>query len=158
VSKSGNVEIKNHARFCQEGYCRCLPPKISVDPPDPEYYCKPLPADTEPPILSEYLVHLFKNTSCITQDESDVFDQLPKRREALRIRGHEPGWGLYFEQGWDYGKIQSLYTLFVLVGSIVFAIAWAVLKRDVQTAFTIVACWVAAGASLLMFTMMSNSS
>jgi hypothetical protein len=65
--------------------------------------------------------------------------------------------GLYFEQGWDNGKIRVLYTLY-LVESVMFAIAWAVLGHDVQTAFTVVAYWVAAGASLLIFTAMPNSS
>jgi hypothetical protein len=110
-------------------------------------------------MLSEYLVHLFKNPSCITQSESDLFNQLAKRKQSLKISGREPGWGLYFEEGWHVRKIIILYSLVILFGSFLFGIIWAVLKKDIQSAFTIVGCWITAGTtSLALLTMASSSS
>jgi hypothetical protein len=68
---------------------------------------------------------------------------LPKRTKgklAVKPIGRTPGWGIFFEEGWDLAKISSIVVLVVL-GSLLFGLLWAVLKKDAQGAFGISAWW-----------------
>jgi hypothetical protein len=51
------------------------------------------------------------------------------------------GWGIGFEEGWDEAKLRHGAFLIFVVGSLIFAILWSVLKHDIQSAFGISAYW-----------------
>jgi hypothetical protein len=91
------------------------------------------------------------------QGPQEVLTQLPKRKQKLRGHAREHGWGLYFEQGWDLRKMAKLYFLVVGLGSLLFALLWTVLQKDIQSAFAIASWMVTLGGSVLaLFAMYSS--
>ena len=86
--------------------------------------------------------------------------QLPKRTKGkLTGKGNRraKGWGIFFEEGWDLVKIAWLYFLVVFLGSLLFAVIWAIYQKDVQGAFGISAWWVTIGGSTLALFAISSS-
>jgi hypothetical protein len=76
-----------------------------------------------------------------------VFDQLPKLVcGELRTKANQKieGWGIYFEDGWDFSKLTSILLIVLLVGSLLFGVLWSVLEHDLQGAFGISAYMVTA--------------
>ncbi|KAJ6266445.1 hypothetical protein PSV08DRAFT_230177 [Bipolaris maydis] len=149
-----NVEVRDHNPCCTStnpAICECIPPKPKVEPSqDAEYRCSPAgPLATWPPVLSQDLMHMLSSPQCIHEDETWVLDQLPKRTAGeLRACVGKPaeGWGIYYKEGTDYNMIA--FAVFLL-GSLLFGILWAVLKKDIQGAFG-VSSYVMTGVPILL--------
>ena len=62
-----------------------------------------------------------------------------------------PGWGIYFEDGWNFKTIYLLVSMATIIGSLIFGICWSVWKMDVAAAFGITSYWVAIVAMCLGF-------
>ena len=149
----GNVEIRYHEPCCNSRPCECLPSEDIVEPsPQAQYRCKPGPPATYPPILPDYLLHLFTSPSCINENETWILSQLPKRTcGQLHGTPDQPaeGWGIFYQEGWDMLKIVWLFIILFILGSLVFGVMWSIYQKDVQGAFGISAWWVTAGGSML---------
>ncbi|KAF2275962.1 uncharacterized protein EI97DRAFT_61766 [Westerdykella ornata] len=151
----GSVEIRPHNMCCRDFACECLPPESIVEPaPQAEYRCRPIPPRTSPPVLPEYLAHLFASPECVNEHDTWILDQLPKRK-CGRLLGKvgEPaeGWGIYYQEGWDRDKITLVCFVVFLLGSLVFGILWSRFKMDVQGAFGVAAYMVTFCAVLVAF-------
>lgn len=137
----------------QNGDCVCLPPRSLVGQ---EYKCCPTPPDLKvlPPFEKNYLMHHFLNPDHLLPAQKWIFKQLPKRMDSPLKAGCDefiPGWGIYFEDGWNYKKIYLLIMLATLISSLIFGICWSIFKLDVQAAFGITSCWISAAAMGLGF-------
>ncbi|KAH6094468.1 hypothetical protein HBI65_125610 [Parastagonospora nodorum] len=139
----GSAEVRNHEPCCTSStqrICECLPPAPKVEPsPDAEYRCAPAgPLDIWPPVLSEELMHMLTSPQCITPKETFVLEQLPKRTKGELIgtigRPAE-GWGIHFQEGWDFDLLIGLVLAVFLLASLLFAVLWSHFKLDVQGAF-----------------------
>ncbi|KAF2644497.1 hypothetical protein P280DRAFT_513968 [Massarina eburnea CBS 473.64] len=95
------------------------------------------PVDLIPPVGSTYLLHLFKHPEDY-DGELVTYLRAPKRRERLDFG---MGWGINLVEGFLAQKIWAVFMMVFGVGSAVFAVVWAVKKRDIQGAFG-VASWV----------------
>jgi hypothetical protein len=99
-------------------------------------------------------MHYFLNPDHLSPDQVRVYRQLPKRMHGPLKPGCDnflPGWGVYFEDGWNFKTIYLLITLATLISSLIFGICWSILKLDVQAAFGITSYWIAAVALGLGF-------
>ncbi|ORY16285.1 hypothetical protein BCR34DRAFT_557542 [Clohesyomyces aquaticus] len=153
VSVSNSVEVRYHTTCCTNQACECLPPPQMLDPggSDPQYRYAVVTPTTSPPILPDHLLHLFESPWCIDEREQTVFDRLPKRTKGkLVAEASQPakGWGIFYEEGWDFPKIAWM-VVFVFLGSLLFGVLWAVLQKDTQGAFGIAGWWVAIGGTTL---------
>lgn len=101
------------------------------------------PNDLVPPVGSTYLMHLFKHPEDY-DDELITYLRTPKRRERLEVG---TGWGLQLVEGFLPERIWMLVLSLFGLGSLVFAIVWAVKKDDIQGAFG-VAAWMLTAAAL----------
>jgi hypothetical protein len=120
--------------------CECIPPASKVEPaPDAEYRCDPAgPLDWWPPVLSEELMHMLTSPDCIDATETCVFKQLPKRTKGeLKGKIGQPaeGWGISFQEGWDFDLLVGIVLVVFLLASLLFAVLWSHFKLDVQGAF-----------------------
>lgn len=94
-------------------------------------------------------MHLFHHPEDY-EDELITYRRIPKKRGAmLKVENSDVGvgWGIHLVEGFLPYKIWTLFTGLFVVVSLVFAIAWAVKKGDVQGAFG-VAAYVCAFATL----------
>ncbi|KAH7076750.1 hypothetical protein BKA63DRAFT_602499 [Paraphoma chrysanthemicola] len=133
--------------------CQRIPPATIVEPSkDAEYRCTPAgPLDVGPPIVSRLMMHWLKSPECVHEDETLVFDQLPKRicgKLEGKVRHPADGWGLHFEEGQDYGILAGML-LIALMASLLFAIFWSYFKDDVQGAFGVASYIVAAAVAFV---------
>jgi hypothetical protein len=106
--------------------------------------------------MPDYLLHLFNDPSCITSGEKEVLEQLPKRKTDLTGHKCVKVWVIHFEEGWNTVEIVLIFFVVMLVGSLIFGICWAVLKKGIQSAFTISAWWITAGGSSLALFALSS--
>jgi hypothetical protein len=146
---SNFTEVHKHASICSPT-CVCLPP---VDRLEREYYCRPAPEvkpKYEPAIGSQRLTHYFLSPQCVEVSQGTIIAQLPKRICHLRASNNheEIGWGIYFEEGWNWRTIYVLVVVLTLF-SLVFGIVWSITKGDIQGAFTISSFCVTLGSLLL---------
>jgi hypothetical protein len=150
---NAHVDIHPHSIYCDKNHCICLPPKAKVEPePNYEYVCKPVPARHSPPVGENYMMHLFFAPECIDPSQVWVFNQMPKRTSSRLIAQPDApaeGWGLYFQEGWNWAKITTFVLTLFVGGSLIFGLLYAVLKKDLQTAFTIATYWFTAAGVLL---------
>jgi hypothetical protein len=87
-------------------------------------------------------MHLFHHPEDY-EDELITYERLPKKR-GLKLRVGQRadvgiGWGIHLVEGFLAYKIWSFFTSFFVVVSLIFGIAWAARKGDVQGAFGIAA-------------------
>jgi hypothetical protein len=83
------------------------------------------------------MMHYLTRPECCHEYDTRVFDQLPKRtcgKLEGKIKRSTVGWGLYFQEGVDFGKLASVVSS-VLVASFLFAVLWSNLEHDVQGGF-----------------------
>jgi hypothetical protein len=110
--------------------------------------------------MPDYLLHLFNKPSCLSEQEQEVFTRFPKRTKgelAGTLAQRAKGWGIFFEEGYDLLKIAWLVSLVSFLGSLLFGVLWAVVRKDVQGAFGISAWWVTVGgSSLALFAIRSS--
>lgn len=98
--------------------------------------------DLIPPIGENLMTHLFHYPH-EANEKAITFQRSPKKRnQRLAVcpqMGTNLGWGIHLVEGWAIAKIWLLaYIIFVLSG-FTFAIAWSVLKHDLQGAFGVAA-------------------
>ncbi|GAW18707.1 hypothetical protein ANO14919_081880 [Xylariales sp. No.14919] len=97
------------------------------------------PADAIPPIGSNMLMHLFENP-----EHADVtlflYNRFPKKLraqlEACPMKGSSIGWGVEFVEGVDWYVVFAAACLGFLF-CLIFAVAWAATKGDIQGGFGI---------------------
>ncbi|KAI4092076.1 MAG: hypothetical protein LQ344_003731 [Seirophora lacunosa] len=94
--------------------------------------------DLIPPIGENPMTHLFHHPH-EANDKAITLQRSPKKRkERLAVcpqMGTNVGWGIQLVEKWAMTKVWLLAcTMFVLSG-LIFAIAWSVLKHDLQGAF-----------------------
>ncbi|KAJ2998137.1 hypothetical protein NUW58_g418 [Xylaria curta] len=97
------------------------------------------PTDTIPPIGSNMLMHLFENP-----EHADVtlflYNRFPKKLraqlEACPLKGSSIGWGVEFVEGVDWHIVFAVSCLGFLF-CLIFAVAWAATKGDIQGGFGI---------------------
>lgn len=104
-----------------------------------EYSNDPLPAETNPPIGPNLLMHLFEHP-----EDADVlpvlFRKIPKKLrsklEPCPVKGSAVGWGVQFVEGMNW------FVIFICgcVGfawALIFAVAWSTVRGDIQGGFSI---------------------
>ncbi|EAQ85497.1 hypothetical protein CHGG_09511 [Chaetomium globosum CBS 148.51] len=116
------VQVHLHSKACQSASCVCLPTPDRVI--GNEYRCRPAP-EVEPkhvPVFGDnYLIHYFKSPKCISEMQTTIFNQLPKRACGQLTALHEEsalGWGLYFEEGWHWRSIYFITVVLIVTGSL----------------------------------------
>ncbi|KAH7079112.1 hypothetical protein BKA63DRAFT_258683 [Paraphoma chrysanthemicola] len=155
----GSVDVRHHDPCClaissatQTG-CECIPPKGKVEPsPEAEYRCIPGPPATYPPVPPEYLKSLFMCPTNVHEQDTWILDQLPKRIcGELQGRAGQPadGWGIYYQEGWDFDVIISFVFVIFFLASSLFGVLWSVFKYDVQGAFVVSAYMITASGILV---------
>jgi len=103
------------------------------------------PGDLLPPVGSHYLLHLFRHPEDY-DGELITYLRAPKRTGRLHLG---VGWGISLVEGFEAAKVWLMVSVFFALGSLVFAVAWAWKKHDVQGAFG-VASWATALAMLVV--------
>jgi hypothetical protein len=97
-------------------------------------------------------MHNYRMPNCVHDQQTWVYHQIPKRTCGQLIgRSEAPvlGWGVHFQEGWHWDKILNLGFWIFMLGSFLFGILWAVLKKDVQSAFGIASYWITTFAVVL---------
>jgi hypothetical protein len=119
------------------------------------YELFPWPPGHIPPIGNSYLLRRFK-TPRACRDSSFCLRQFPKRIQRRPQRGVPPdfetGWGLHFQEGYDFEKVVALLLLGVIF-SLVIGIVWSVyhtVADGFQIAGYIITAW-ALGITTLQF-------
>ncbi|KAK5711950.1 hypothetical protein LTR17_018158 [Elasticomyces elasticus] len=102
-------------------------------------------SDLLPPVGSHYLLHLFRHPEDY-DSELITYLRAPKKTGRLQLG---VGYGINLVEGFEAARVWLMVSIFFAVGSIVFAIAWAWKKHDVQGAFG-VAAWVCTLAGLVV--------
>lgn len=103
------------------------------------YSYEPLPAQTIPPIGPNLLMHLFQHP-----DHADVepviYRKIPKklraRLEACPVKGSAVGWGVHFTEGVNWVALFA-YGCIGFSCALIFAVAWSIVRGDIQSGFAI---------------------
>lgn len=98
------------------------------------------------------MMDCFTDPHNIDPDATLIWKQLPKRTcGELLSRSFElvEGWGIYFEEDWDWFKIWCVLTIGFFPPSLLFGILWAILKNDIQGAFGVSSWWMG-GATIVV--------
>jgi hypothetical protein len=157
----GRVDVRDHDLYCMSTSnatqlaCECIPPKTKVEPsPSAEYRCIPGPPATYPPIPPEYLKSLFTCPSNVHEKDTWILDQVP-RRICGELQGTigrpADGWGIYYQEGWDFDIIIFLIFILFLMASLLFGVLWSKFHFDIQGAFGVSAYMMTAGGILITF-------
>ncbi|KAL6702509.1 hypothetical protein ACN47E_001599 [Coniothyrium glycines] len=150
------VQFEIHRnRFADIRATPSMPPKSatpSTMTSDPEKSTSPSqhpynfePNDLLPPVGSTYLLHLFRHPNDY-DGELITYLRCPKRRERLEFG---MGWGVHLVDGFLAQRVWAFTMAVFGLGSVAFAVMWAIKKDDVQGAFG-VAQWVLGIAVLLV--------
>ena len=142
------VDLRCHNDMCQPGkLCECLPPLDRVPPKGTEYECRPIPAKLSPPVGLRLMMDFFRNPDSINPNATLVVQQLPKRTcGEICSRDYElvEGWGIYYKEDWDWGKIWCIVAIGFFSPSLLFGILWGILRKDIQGAFGVASWWITA--------------
>lgn len=102
--------------------------------------------DLIPPIGENLMTHLFHHPHEANEKAITFIRSPKKRKQRLAVcaqMGTNLGWGIHLVEGWAWTRILLLSLALLLLGSLVFAISWSVLKHDLQGAFGVAAYLVA---------------
>ncbi|KAI4257257.1 MAG: hypothetical protein L6R42_005781 [Xanthoria sp. 1 TBL-2021] len=102
--------------------------------------------DLIPPIGENLMTHLFHHPHEANEKAITFIRSPKKRKQRLTVcaqMGTSLGWGIHLIEGWAWTRILLLSLALLLLGSLVFAISWSVLKHDLQGAFGVAAYLVA---------------
>jgi hypothetical protein len=130
-----------------------------LPPSTDEYdFTPPPPPKMVPPISVDHMMHLFNDCPSASASNVDKFylKRIPKKKvEPLSFRPERTngntGWGLHFVEILNTPLAVTVMFFVSLVIGLVFAIAWIVLKIDVQGAFT-VSAYITSLATLAVMT------
>lgn len=108
-----------------------------------EYSYHPMPAEFIPPIGENHMMHLYTYPE-EAGHTGICLGKIPKKIEGLdwlptHSQGSKVGWGLHFVEGLDVAKLWVLGFIGFII-SIMFGIAWSVIKDDMQSGFAVAAC------------------
>jgi hypothetical protein len=81
---------------------------------------------------------MLNRPECINEKETYVLKQLPKRicGKLEGKAGHPAeGWGIHYQEGWDFDLLIGIVLAVFLLGSLLFAVLWSHFRLDVQGAF-----------------------
>lgn len=81
---------------------------------------------------------MLTSPKCINEDETFVLEQLPKRTKGeLKGTVGRPveGWGIHYQEGWDFDTVIGIVLGVFLLASLLFAILWSHFELDIQGAF-----------------------
>lgn len=109
------------------------------------------PCDLVPPVGENLMAHLFHHPEDANERSITCLRAPKKRKAKLSIcpqQGTSVGWGIHLVEGWVVARVWLLVLLLFFGGSVAFGVCWAVLQRDVQTAFGVSAYIVALGGLL----------
>jgi hypothetical protein len=98
------------------------------------------------------MMDFFTNPNDIAANVTLVLQQLPKRTcGELRPQSFEliEGWGIFYKEGWDWAKVWWVLFIFFFQASMLFAILWGILKKDLQGAFGVASWWMTGGTILV---------
>ncbi|KAK2045708.1 hypothetical protein LZ31DRAFT_575023 [Colletotrichum somersetense] len=128
--------------------CPCWP-----DPTNSRYHYiidKPRePFDME----KNYILHCFQHPECLDPLQTSVICHVPMKKDTQLMRKVDkpnPGWGIYFEEGWHFKTIWVV-TLVLLLISFVFSITWWFVMSDIQGAFGVGSYCITVAALFLGF-------
>ena len=117
--------------------------------------------DLIPPVGEHLLTHLFHHPEHANNESALVLSRTPKKRKqkltVYPMQGVNIGWGIHLVEGWAPKRVWLLFLVFFVIGSIVFAICWSILKKDLQGAFAISA-YIVALTGLVLGTLTANSN
>ena len=108
-----------------------------------EYSFHPMPAEFIPPIGENHMMHLY--TYPEEADHTGIcLGKIPKKIGGLgwlptQSQGSKVGWGLHFVEGLDVMKLW-VWGFIGFMMSIMFGIAWSMIKDDMQSGFAVAAC------------------
>lgn len=113
-----------------------IPPEQQVGN---EYSYDPLPAETNPPIGPNILMHLFEHP-----EDAEVlpvlFRKIPKKlRDKLEpcpVKGSAVGWGVQYVEGMNWSVLFLCGSL-GFAAALVFAVVWSTVRGDIQGGFAI---------------------
>ena len=121
--------------------------RITSDMPDEsrqdEYFYYPKPVEFIPPIGENHMMHLY--TCPEEAGHTGIYlGKIPKKIGGLdwlptHSQGSKVGWGLHFVEGLDVAKLWVLGFIGFII-SIMFGIAWSMIKDDMQSGFAVAAC------------------
>jgi hypothetical protein len=97
-------------------------------------------------------MHYYHHPTCINPNQTWIYDQIPKRVCGQLIGdcgSPAVGWGVHFQEGWNWPKIATLGFWIFVVESPLFGILYAGLKKDLQSAFGIAGYWITTLAVVL---------
>ena len=144
-----SLKIVKSIRFVRfEVYSqRLVDVRTTPDMPDEsrsdEYSYQPMPADFIPPIGENHMMHLYTYPE-EAEHKGICLGKIPKKIEGLawlptHSQGSKVGWGLHFVEGLDITKLWVLGFIGFVI-SIMFGIAWSIIKDDIQSGFAVAAC------------------
>jgi len=83
-------------------------------------------------------MHYFAHPECLKdKKQAWILAQFPKKLRGELVErsdGPVPGWGIHFEEGWNWYRIKVILFAYV-AGSLVFGVSWTVRRDDMQGAF-----------------------
>jgi hypothetical protein len=114
-----------------------------VPPPTKDYEYRhgpPNPPELNPPLGSNFLMHLFKHPE-LAGTRRHCLKKVPRKlRSRLAVIGEEDdavGWGLQFIEGWSKKRLMYMTALTFGVGSFVVMVSVSMLGHDIQNAAAI---------------------
>lgn len=126
---------------------RLVDVRTTPDMPDEsrrdEYSYQPKPAEFIPPIGENHMMHLYTYAEEV-EHTGICLGKVPKKIEGLgwlptHPQGSKVGWGLHFVEGLDVAKLWVCGFIGFVI-SIMFGIAWSMIKDDMQSGFAVAAC------------------
>ncbi|KDN68039.1 hypothetical protein CSUB01_08283 [Colletotrichum sublineola] len=100
-----------------------------------------------------YILHCFQHPECLVPLQTSVICHVPMKKDT-QLTGMadkpNPGWGIYFEEGWHFKTIWVI-TLVLLLISFVFSVTWWFVMSDIQGAFGVGSYCVTVAALFLGF-------
>jgi hypothetical protein len=149
IDTSDYPDIMEHHRYCLQrgGDCDCIPPADRVGEAR-EYRCSSAPAEpprTVPALTSNRLTQYFLRPHKWVERQTFILKQLPKRSgPPLKAPPGKlaEGWGLHFQEGWNWPSVAFICALFTFIG-IIFGVVWSAVTADIQSGFAVTAIFVA---------------
>ena len=118
---------------------RVLEHRLPPFPHDDYEFIPPHPA-TEPPIGSEYMLHLYNcpeagdiSQLCLTRFPKKKGDMLVFDSKGI----NNTGWGILFKEGPHIALLNTLYFVVMLVSGLAFSIYWVVHGHSTGDAFAV---------------------
>lgn len=103
------------------------------------------PCDLLPPVGENLMTHLFHHPHEANEKAITFLRAPKKRKQRLSVCpqiGTNVGWGIHLDEGYSITRLWLLALATFLFSSLIFAIAWSILKHDVQGAFAVAAYFV----------------